>query len=268
MITPNTSFFLKLIDTHKAALITALIAGVVLLTVFNVHLTQHISLISETFYEMEPEQKTAKELKQLSEQSKQGKTETNKAFNETQNTKRFAKAYNPIAPPKDYENSRLTQTEYITEAEEKLEDTNSDSEENNLNTNELSSFNNINSILKASTQKKSKSNASNGNNSSSKIAMNASSNRNSSMHYSLVNRTHVHLPTPIYLCETSGKIIINITVNAGGDVIDTYVNTASTSKNECLIDSALEYAKKARFSSDASKSSQIGSITFYFKGKD
>ncbi|MDW5287267.1 hypothetical protein [Formosa sp. PL04] len=261
---------MKLIDTHKAALITALIAGIVLLTVFNMHLTQHASLITETFYEMEPERETAKELeqKQLTEESKQAKTETNQAFNETQDNKRFAKAYNPIAPPKDYENSRLTQTEDITEAEEELEDTNSDSEESNSDADELSSFNSVNSILKASTQKKSKSNASNGNNSSSTMAMNASTNKNSSVHYSLVDRTHKYLPIPIYLCEASGKIVINITVSAAGDVVDTRVNTSSTSKNECLIGSALEYAKKARFSSDASKSSQLGSITFYFDGKD
>ncbi|WP_299777757.1 hypothetical protein [uncultured Formosa sp.] len=261
---------MKLTDTHKAALITALIAGTVVLIVFNMHLTKRESFLSETFYDMQPEQKTEKELeeKELSEQSDQAKAETNKAFNETQNTKRFAKAYNPIEPPKDYENSRLTQTEDITEAVDELEDTNSDAEDRNLDSEELSSFNSVNSILKARTQKKSNSNASNGNNSGDKIAMNASSNKNSSMHYSLVNRTHMFMPTPIYLCEASGKIIINITVNSAGDVTDSYVNNASTSKNECLISSAMEYAKKARFNSDVSKPSQIGSITFYFEGKN
>ncbi|WP_235817879.1 hypothetical protein [Formosa haliotis] len=258
---------MKLIDRHKAALLTALIAGIVILTVFNMHLTRRDAQISETYYEMEPEP-DPKDQKLLAEQTQQPKPETNKAFNETQNTKRFAKAYNPIAPPKDYENSRLTETDAITETETEVEDTNSEAENNSLDADELSSFNNVNSILKARTQKKSKSNASNGNNSTDKIAMNASTNKNSSMHYSLVDRTHVYLPTPIYLCQASGKIIINITVNAAGDVTDTYVNNASTSKNECLIDSALEYAKKARFSSDASKASQIGSITFYFEGKN
>ncbi|WP_199269646.1 hypothetical protein [Formosa sp. L2A11] len=261
---------MKLTDTHKAALITALIAGTVLLIVFNMHLTKHDILLSETFYNMQPEQKTEKELEaeKLAEELEHSKAETNKAFNETENNKRFAKAYNLIEPPKDYENSRLTETEEVTEAEDLLEDTNSDSEESNLDAQELSSFNSVNSILKARTQKKSKSNASNGNNSEDKTAMNASTNKNSSMHYSLTDRTHMYMPTPIYLCEASGKIIINITVNAAGDVTDSYLNNASTSKNECLISSAMEYAKKARFSTDVSKPSQIGSITFYFEGKD
>ncbi|MFB9051713.1 energy transducer TonB [Formosa undariae] len=261
---------MKLIDTHKAALITALIAGIVLLTMFNAHLTQHDTLISETYYTMPSEEETAKALEQkrLEEQSQQSKTETNKAFNDTKTNKHFAKAYTPIAPPKAYDKSRFTQTEDITKSQDLLEDTNTTSEDNNLDADEISSFNSVNSILKATSRKKSKSNASNGNNSSNKIAMNTSVNKNSSMHYSLVNRTHVYLPTPIYLCEASGKIVINITVNPAGKVVDTYVNTASNSKNECLIDSALEYAKKARFSSDASKPSQIGSITFYFEGKN
>ena len=257
-------------DTYKAALITALITGTVLLTLFNMHLTRQEILVAETFYDMQPKQDKAKELeeKQLNEPSEHEKAETNKAFNETQNNKRFANAYNPIAPPKAYENSRLTETEDITEYQDELETTNSNSDNNNLEADELSSFNSVNNFLKASTQKKRKSNASIGNNSSDNIAMNASTNTNSTMHYSLKNRTHVYLPTPIYLCEENGKIVINITVSAAGDVVDAYVNTSSTSKNECLIDSALEYAKKARFSSDASKNSQIGSITFYFEGKD
>ena len=61
--------------------------------------------------------------------------------------------------------------------------------------------------------------------------------------------------------------MVNITVNASGDVTDAYVNNSSTSSNECLIDHALEYAKEARFNADASKPSQLGSITFYFIGK-
>jgi TonB family protein len=93
-------------------------------------------------------------------------------------------------------------------------------------------------------------------------------NKKSSMHYSLVNRTHEYLPTPIYLCEEGGKIVINITVNAAGLVTDSYVNASSTSNNDCLKDHALAYAKDARFNSDTSKPSQIGTITFYFEGKN
>jgi len=87
------------------------------------------------------------------------------------------------------------------------------------------------------------------------------------MSYSLVDRTDIYLPTPIYLCEYGGKIVVNITVNANGDVTDAYTNTSSTSTNECLIESAIEYAKEAKFNASPNKKSQIGSITFNFIGK-
>ena len=93
------------------------------------------------------------------------------------------------------------------------------------------------------------------------------SNAKSTMSFSLTNRTSLYLPTPIYLCEKGGKIVVNITVNSSGNVIDSYLNTSSTSQNECLREHALEYAKEARFNSDPSKPSQLGSITFYFLGK-
>ena len=66
----------------------------------------------------------------------------------------------------------------------------------------------------------------------------------------------------------SGIIIITIRVNELGKVIETSVNGASNSKNECLIDHALEYAKNARFSEDSSKNSQLGAISFNFIGKN
>ncbi|MBN4085463.1 hypothetical protein JYT89_03875, partial [Flavobacteriaceae bacterium AH-315-B10] len=92
-------------------------------------------------------------------------------------------------------------------------------------------------------------------------------NKNSSISYSLLDREHVFLPTPVYLCEFGGKIVINITVNHEGNVIEAYVNSSSASSNGCLIDHALEYAKFSKFNYDSTKLSQLGSITFYFKGK-
>jgi len=94
------------------------------------------------------------------------------------------------------------------------------------------------------------------------------SNKNSSISYSLVDREHTFLPTPVYLCEYGGKIVINITVDSDGVVIDAYVNSSSASSNGCLIDSALEYAKAAIFSINPTKPSQLGTITFLFKGKN
>ncbi len=205
--------------------------------------------MAESYYLLEPETpKTPEELEaeKLAEALEKQPSETNKAYNETQEYKKFAEAYQPIAPPKDYvpkpsenmtenENSESGSTETPSEIDEDV----------------LSSFSSVNEVLNKR-----------------KPSQSAQSvNKNSSMHYSLVNRTHEFLPTPIYLCEEGGKIIINITVNASGLVTDAYVNASTTSKNECLKDHALDYAKEARFSTDVSKPSQIGTITFYFEGK-
>ncbi|TPV34644.1 hypothetical protein FJ651_03700 [Paucihalobacter ruber] len=92
-------------------------------------------------------------------------------------------------------------------------------------------------------------------------------NANSSMTYSLKDRQILSYKTPRYLCEDSGIIVVNITVNAQGMVTDTYINSTSTSKNQCLIDHALEYAANTKFSA-ANKASQIGSITYSFQGKN
>jgi hypothetical protein len=48
--------------------------------------------------------------------------------------------------------------------------------------------------------------------------------------------------------------------------MDAYLNNSSTSTNECLIDAALNYAKIVQFDPSATPS-QLGSITFQFKGK-
>ena len=92
-------------------------------------------------------------------------------------------------------------------------------------------------------------------------------NTKSTVSFSLVDRKKVFIPIPVYLCEVDGKVVVNITVNANGNVIDTYVNNSSTTTNDCLIAHALEYAKSSQFSADATKKTQLGSITFHFIGK-
>lgn len=237
---------MNLTNQHKALLLTFLISGTVVMSVFNLSLKQHNELASESYYEMEPEEElTEEEIKilQILEQLSASKAETNKAFNETQNNKHFAEAYKPIAPPEDY----VPKSSSTSETENPYEKAYKDDDNSKLNNEELSSFSKVNDLLKKQQSK--------------------GANTKSTMSYSLTNRTHQYLPTPIYLCETGGKIVINITVNAKGSVIDAYVNTSSTSSNECLTDHALEYAKNSQFSVDTSKATQIGSITFYFIGK-
>src|SRR5690606_31576387 len=123
------------------------------------------------------------------------KAETNSAFNETADNKQFAEAYKTIAPPEEYQYQRPTSDEDYDEgdgentaalpAEKPTKPTIKDEE--------LSSFSKVNELLKKQRSE--------------------SVNTRSTISYSLVNRTKVHIPVPVYLCEVDGKIIINITVN-------------------------------------------------------
>lgn len=255
---------MTLISKHKALIITSLIAGIIVLLLFNLHLSQNMAFTTESYYELEPEELIKEELKTkdiLTSSSKQ----TNLAFNENTQLKDLDDNYMDKIKEHYNKYSKSTQTQEIT-PQEPENDRNTDSDQNS-DDEALSTYNRINNLL-SSKAKKQKSTLSNGDNSSEEINITKGSNRNSTMSYSLVGRTHEFLPTPIYLCEKNGIIIINITVNSLGKVIDTSLNGSSTSSNECLIDHALEYAKNARFSMDASKKSQIGTISFNFIGKN
>ena len=89
---------------------------------------------------------------------------------------------------------------------------------------------------------------------------------NSSISFSLVGRSAVHIPNPIYTCDRAGKVVVNINVDAQGRVISTSLNKgSSTSTNLCLTENALEYAAGAVFSRLPGRNSQPGTITYYFQ---
>jgi len=91
--------------------------------------------------------------------------------------------------------------------------------------------------------------------------------RRTSISYSLVDRNAYHLPPPIYTCIEGGKVVVNITVDNNGYVTEASFNDKSSgTDNGCLVDNAIAYALKARFSSD-SRNSQIGTITYLFQSK-
>ncbi|MBT8185752.1 MAG: hypothetical protein KJN76_12980, partial [Eudoraea sp.] len=91
--------------------------------------------------------------------------------------------------------------------------------------------------------------------------------RKTSVSYSLVGRNNYSLPPPIYTCIEGGKVVINIVVDSNGYVIEADFNTKSSgTSNGCLVDNAIEYAKKARFNS-SSRTSQKGTITYIFQSK-
>ncbi len=91
--------------------------------------------------------------------------------------------------------------------------------------------------------------------------------KRTSVSYSLVDRNNYELPPPIYTCINGGKVVINITVDALGNVVEAEYNRNSSSTDDwCLVNNAIEYAQRAQFDS-SDKSSQIGTITYLFQGK-
>ena len=241
-------------STYKALIFTTLLSTAVLYLGFVVHIKKKSKLVAETYYELEPETISEEEQEELEEILKSldnllSTPSTNQAYNET----------------KDYKNEELKDQEFEEQLEAiknrtTVEDIKASINENNILTasrsesdkDKSSTFSDINDIVnKQSENQKEKTGA----------------DKNSSMSYSLVDRTHTFLPTPIYLCEQGGKIVVNISVDSEGNVTEAYYNNASSSDNGCLIDHALEYAKASKFNTDASKATQLGSITFLFKGK-
>ena len=91
--------------------------------------------------------------------------------------------------------------------------------------------------------------------------------RRTSVSYSLIGRNNYKLPPPIYTCIEGGKVVINIEVDALGNVTDASFNSKSSgTANGCLVDNAITYALKAKFDT-SSKTLQKGTITYLFQRK-
>ena len=228
-------------NTYKALIITAFLSIVVVFLGFTIHVKKKSDLVAETFYKMNAEELLEEDLENLEDILKSfDNLTTNEAFNET-------KKYEEIEDAefeKRLEEIRSRNDVTKTKEDPKKSEQKSTPDEN-------PAFNKINDIINMHSEKNRKDMA----------------NKNSSISYSLVDREHIFLPTPVYLCEYGGKIVINITVNHEGKVIEAFVNSSSSSSNGCLIDSALEYAKAATFNINTAKPSQLGTITFLFRGK-
>ncbi|WP_353779170.1 hypothetical protein [Winogradskyella sp. 3972H.M.0a.05] len=245
---------MNLSDSHKALLITVLLTGTMVMAMFAVHIKKQDERIAESFYELTPETEEEKE-KRLLEELASKLPQTNSALNEDQEFKDLMKNFKSMNS-NDFEKTMKSIEEEQLQNEDQdvlTENSRVSSSQGNYAIKDIdkSSFKKINDKLAMHTRDASKKGV----------------NANSTLTYSLKGRTLLEYNTPRYLCEISGKMVINITVNAQGAVTDAYVNTTSTSTNECLIEHALEYAKAVTFDT-SSNTSQLGSITFYFKGKN
>lgn len=86
------------------------------------------------------------------------------------------------------------------------------------------------------------------------------------IYYDLDKRYHLILPIPIYKCENSGLIIINIIVDQRGRITAYSLDEALSSTNDaCLLEAAISSLKRTRFNPDnGSPRKQQGSITYEF----
>jgi TonB family protein len=75
------------------------------------------------------------------------------------------------------------------------------------------------------------------------------------------------LPMPIYNVQEEGKVVVTITVNPAGEVINTSINKQTNTGNIELRRAAEVAARKARFNAVDGVNNQTGTITYYFKLK-
>ena len=75
------------------------------------------------------------------------------------------------------------------------------------------------------------------------------------------------LPMPVYNVQEEGRVVVTITVNPAGQVIQTSINKRTNTANSALRKAAEDAARKARFNTVSGVNNQTGTITYYFKLK-
>ena len=232
-------------EKHKALIITVLFCSVLILGLYNFNLSQKKKIEQQMLVDLE--EYTEAEETEEEKPAEEPKPET------TRNSPKTHRAFN--------ENQEAREENFNRELDEILEKKSAQQEQSSDSENEASTAGTFATGKKSENKKRS-----DGDNTSEDISTQSGSLRNSSISFSLRGRNAVSIPNPIYTCDLPGKIVVNITVNAEGRVIDTDINKASSnSDNECLTEKALEYALNARFSRLAGRNEQPGTITYNFK---
>lgn len=243
----------RLFEENKALIITVLLFSILLLLMYNIKISNANREFKEMLVDLEqyqpeetPEEEQQEEEQQAQEEEaptpRETTVRTHQAFN--QNTRETSENFQDRLD-EIFERNAAEQTA----AEE--ESTETDQGEYNIARNTRN---------RARQQ-------SDGNNTTKETSTNTGSLADSSISFSLVGRTAVDIPNPIYTCDVSGKIVVNIVVNEDGFVTDTAINKgSSTSGNQCLRENALLYAAGAVFSRLPGRNKQKGTITYYFQG--
>ena len=75
------------------------------------------------------------------------------------------------------------------------------------------------------------------------------------------------LPRPAYSIQEEGRVVVTITVDPEGNVIDTRINNRTNTTNLQLRQAAEQAAKRTKFNAIGGENNQTGTITYYFKLK-
>jgi len=76
------------------------------------------------------------------------------------------------------------------------------------------------------------------------------------------------LPRPAYDgIQDEGRVVVTITVDPDGNVVDTRINNRTNTTNLQLRNAAEQAAKKTKFNAIGGENNQTGTITYYFKLK-
>lgn len=237
-------------DRHKALIITLLIFSILILSMYNINISNESKKIRETLIELndlrpeplpEEQQNPPEEPEPPTEPPQRPAFETHQAYNQNEQESRSKL------------DSRLEEIFQKNSAEQEASE-------------EESSEPSAGDIALSQKNARERQKASEGENSSTQTSVKEGAIRNSSISFSLKGRRAVDIPNPIYTCDTPGKVVVNISVDATGTVVRTAINkNASTTSNECLAEMAMEYAAGARFSPVAGRDSQPGTITYNFQ---
>jgi TonB family protein len=84
--------------------------------------------------------------------------------------------------------------------------------------------------------------------------------------FDLEGRNKEKLPVPSYTCIGSGTVVVKIQVNRSGKVVGTSVlKSATNTTDECMIENALNYAGRAKFTASSTAAEpQTGTITYNY----
>ena len=218
---------MEFIEKHKALIITSMLMGIFVLSMYNINMIAKQREQTEILMEI-PEEFLAEE------------EEPEEELTEQENQQLMASKTTHAAYNEDFEDHDEIEERIKSLTEAKETET---VEETNPNEGDIA----INEEKKEEP-----------------VPEEETNNRNSSLTYSLRGRKAIDLPNPVYTCNASGKVVVRIEVNKNGYVINTKVDKKnSTTRNECLFDNALEYAKQALFSR-GTIDEQPGSITYFF----